>query len=125
PPLEAVLRAVCLSRDLRSRLEGGHVPRDDGRPLHRRGRPEPPLRARPLGALPRRRGSVGVARPRGRGARASTRAARLVVARGGTARRAAAPVAPDLRARTSPRRPAVPARRAAAWRGAPACRACA
>ena len=59
----------ALPRDLPSRLEGGRVPRDDGRPVHRRGRPGSALRPGPLGAVPRRRGPLGVARPRRGGAR--------------------------------------------------------
>ena len=35
-PRDAVLRAVRLPRDLPPGLEGGHVPRDAGRPVHRR-----------------------------------------------------------------------------------------
>ena len=66
----AVLRDGRAPRDVPRGLEGGHAPRP------RRG-----LRRRPLGALPPRRGSLGVPRPGRSRPREGGRARRAVVAR--------------------------------------------
>ena len=74
-PRDPVLRDARLPGHLPPRLEGGDLPHHL--------RPERELRRRRVGAVPRRRGRVGVSRRGGRTPRAPARARRTVVDRGG------------------------------------------